>query len=912
MFESKEQFELWCLQNEVPPKAKSIIEQIRSSAPSRSVRSGKFSMSGRYPSRKMDVTIQFESHKNELPYIRILDEDDDVIEFYDQPNQLKLTYEGTGVKRITAFHTPDFFVIRRHSAGWEENKTEKALIELETHNLNRYCRNETGGWHSLAGENYVTQLGFFYYKVISSKDINWIYQRNLEFLEDYFRVDTTDVPVAAQECIVKEVSNEVGISLEYLFKLVSGLASRDDIFMMIAHGQLYVDLYAIPLPEFKYVRVFPNKDMALAYQFVIHEDSLPRTYDAPYVNVRPQEHVLWDRKGWQIVNVGENFISLLSEENELVKLPILGMNRLVEEGLMIPNSAILSSDHRVLLDHPSVKEKILAASPKALSIANYRLGIVRAYLSGQSLPRDSHISERTIRYWAAEYQKAQDTYRCGYVGLLPLPNSGNTSSKLPDNSRQLMDEFIQSKYEDLMQRRRRAVHDLYVLACEEKHIEPASYKTFCKAIKLRPQAVQKKKRAGSRAAYSESEFYWELEITTPRHGERPFHVVHIDHTLADVECRCSITGRNMGRPWLSLMMDANSRRILAKYMSFDPPSNRTLMMLVRECVRRFKRFPQILIVDGAVEFSSTYFETLLAIFEATKKVRPPAKARFGSIIERLFGTANSQLFHNLVGNTQINKNVRQVTKSVNPSNHATWTLERLDTMFTEWAYEVYDTTAHPALGQSPREAFTQGMNLYGERAFKVVPYNETFLMLTMPPTLRGRARVGVGGVKVNNIRYWSETFNDEKVRGKPIPTRLDPWNMGVIYAFVRGRWVEARSDYYAVFRNRTEREMMLASEELRRRYKLHSKRPKVTAKRLAEFLQSVEAEEVLLRQRLSDLAARQIAVTGGLLSSSYIYGGGDNSSQGSPADTHVEGQVAGKDSSPNNKLTVSQIYKTTK
>jgi putative transposase len=911
MFESTDQFELWCLQNAVPPKAKSIIEQIRSSAPSRSVRSGKFNMSGRYPSRKMGVTIQFESHKNELAYIRILDEDDDVIEFYDQPNKLRLTYEGLNGNRITAFHTPDFFVIREHSAGWEENKTEQALIELESRNPNRYCRNEKGEWHSIAGEDYATRIGFFYYKVISSKNINWNYQRNLEFLEDYFRVGTTDVPATAQECIVKEVSTGVGISLEDLFKRASGLASRDDIFMMIAHGQIYVDLDALPLPEFKYVRVFPNKEMALAYQFVIHEDLPLRTYDAPYVNVRIQEHVLWDGKCWQIVNVGEKLISLLNEANVLVEVPILGMNRLIEEGLMVPSPAASSSDRRVLLDHPSVKEKMLAASPKALSIANNRLGLVRAYLSSQSLSSDTDVPERTIRYWVAEYQKAQDTYRCGYIGLLPQTNSGNTSPKLPDNSRQLMDEFIQSKYEDLKQRRRRAVYGLYVLACEEKQIESASYKTFCKAVKSRPQAEQKKKRAGSRAAYSDSEFYWELEATTPRHGERPFHILHIDHTLADVECRCSVTGRNMGRPWVSLMIDAYSRRILAKYISFDSPSNRTLMMLIRECVRRLNRFPQILIVDGGIEFSSTYFETLLAIFETTKKVRPPAKARFGSVIERLFGTANSQFFHNLEGNTQINKNVRQVTKSVDPSNHATWTLERLDAMFTEWAYEVYDTTDHPALGQSPREAFTQGLNLYGERAFKLVSYNQAFLMLTMPQTSRGRAKVGAGGVKVNHIRYWSDAFNDEKVKGKAVPTRFDPWNVGVIYAFVRDRWVEARSDYYAAFHNRSEREMILASEELRQRYKLHSKRSKLTAKRLAEFLQSVEAEEVLLHQRLSDLATRRIAVSSGLLSSSYIYSDSDSISQDKPVKAGVESQEGGGDPSDDSELTVSQIYKTT-
>lgn len=151
-----------------------------------------------------------------------------------------------------------------------------------------------------------------------------------------------------------------------------------------------------------------------------------------------------------------------------------------------------------------------------------------------------------------------------------------------------------------------------------------------------------------------------------------------------------------------------------------------------------------------------------------------------------------------------------------------------------------------------------------------------------------------------------------KVKGKTVPTRFDPWNTGVIYAFVRERWVEARSDYYAAFRNRSEREVMLASEELRQRYRLHSKRSKLTAKKLAEFLQSVEAEEVLLHQRLSDLAARQIAVSSGLLSSSYVFGTSDAGLPDKPANAHVEGQKDGKAQSSNSEFNVSQIYKTTK
>ncbi|BBD67637.1 integrase, catalytic region [Nostoc commune NIES-4072] len=121
-------------------------------------------------------------------------------------------------------------------------------------------------------------------------------------------------------------------------------------------------------------------------------------------------------------------------------------------------------------------------------------------------------------------------------------------------------------------------------------------------------------------------------------------------------------------------MDAFSRRILAIYISYDPPSYRSCMMVLRICVQRHSRLPQIIVTDNGKEFYSTYFETLLAIFECTLKRRPPAKPRFSSVCERLFGTTNTQFLYNLAGNTQITKKVRLMTKSVNPKNLSVWTL----------------------------------------------------------------------------------------------------------------------------------------------------------------------------------------------------------------------------------------------
>jgi len=101
-------------------------------------------------------------------------------------------------------------------------------------------------------------------------------------------------------------------------------------------------------------------------------------------------------------------------------------------------------------------------------------------------------------------------------------------------------------------------------------------------------------------------------------------------------------GRNLGRPWATFLSDAFSRRLLAVCLTFDPPSYRSCMLALRECVRRYERLPEAIVVDGGPEFESVYFETLLARYGCTKKTRPGGRPRFGSVCERLFGTTNTR------------------------------------------------------------------------------------------------------------------------------------------------------------------------------------------------------------------------------------------------------------------------------
>ncbi len=264
----KDEFLHWCRKLNLSEEGRNTIEQVRSSDPARRVQSGCRSVSGTYPSKKMGVTIQFESHKVELAAVYEMEHDPDVIEYYDQPPSFKLDYSGTNGRRLVVLHTPDYFAIRQNTAGWEECKTEEQLEKLAEKNPNRYCRGEDGEWRCPPGEAYAEQFNF-YYRVRTTKSTNWIFQRNIQFLEDYLRTDLPTVDKAARDSALAEITAEPSITLEELFSKTDGVASRDDIYMLIAAGDLYVDLSTAPLVEPQQVRVFPNRETATAYAHIV-------------------------------------------------------------------------------------------------------------------------------------------------------------------------------------------------------------------------------------------------------------------------------------------------------------------------------------------------------------------------------------------------------------------------------------------------------------------------------------------------------------------------------------------------------------------------------------------------------------------------------------------------------------------
>lgn len=831
-----EQFEAWCHRLHLSETTKTRIERIRTSEPARKVKSSASNVSGSYCSKKMGVTMQFESHKVELPLVvTCMEWDAEVLEYYDQPESIKLNYKSQAGKAMGVIYTPDFFVIRSDGAGYEECKTEQELEKLSAKNKERYIKDENGNWRCPPGEKFAEQYGL-YFRVRSSKEINWICYRNLEYLQDYFS-SPYEVSAETKSMLLALVHAHEGITFQELLDS-PGAFSADDINTMLASGELYFNRNKDCFDEPGNVALYSSKNSAELRQGT---ESTLCTYQTSPIEITVGRLLNWDGVIHEIVNVGEHTVSLKSEKEELLTLDYTQFQQLIGTNQL--RSYRSSADSTLA---KQAQQIIMNASSQDLDMANNKADIVKQHLCGDK--EKITTPERTVRDWVRKYKLAEQMWGQGYIGLIPKNSKkGNHTLRFSETVVALINTTIQEHHVNGIATSKKYAYGFLQKGCQEQVVTVPSYPTFCSYIdKFSPIHNRTLLREGTRAAYDYQPFYWELERTTPKHGSRPFELAHIDHTEFDIQLKLP-----EGRPWATIMTDANTRRLLAVYITMDPPSYRSNMMVVRECVKRFNRLPQTIIVDGGKDFSSIYFEQLLARFEINKKVRPKAQGHFGSVCERLFGTSSTQLIHNLVGNTQLTKQVRKLTKKFDPKNLAIWDLESFNELFKLWAYEFYDADDHPALGVSPHDFFMQGIELTGARKQRLIPYDDSFKFATLPTTRKGTAKIFPGrGFKLKSIYYWSDEFRIPEHEGKSVPIRYDPWNIGIAYAFIQGDWVECISQYYAILQGRTERELLLATEEIRKNKANSQKKYIVSAAQLAEFFQkNVRSKEQELKEQ---------------------------------------------------------------
>lgn len=859
-----------CQRHQLTEFAVATVRNIRGSDPSRNVRSGTHNVVTHYASRKMGFVVKAEARSTELAALFHWDHDSDTYEFYDQPPRIKKIHTtAQGRVRATSY-TPDFFVIAKHFVGWVECKEESWLFNAAQLEEPQYMRDPEGKWRCPAAEAYAQEQGLKF-AVMSSADYSAVLIQNISDLSDYYRPDCPPVGEASLAQADKLLADSGWCWLRDLLNNDVGLKA-DEIFKMIADEQVFVDLSATTLmDEAHRVRVFRTRLLLESSALWLPALSAPVVEGIPQVTMVSGAALLWDGSACEILNVGKSHVYLKTAEVPLLKVDASSFAAMVREGSITAEQRC--ADPRA----ERAADKLRNATDEDFKSAMHRYHCLHPETCPPDEPPHT-ASARAIRKWRALARSGVGELGNEFVALLPcIGNRGNRERRLDERSLTLMHQVIDEEVTSKNRSGHAVSWSILVAKCEKEGRLPPSRRTFEEEIRrVKTPEELKKAREGEKAGYNLELPYLTLERTTPRHGCRPFGLAHIDHTQLDLQFVDESFGRSMKKAWLTVLLDAYARNVLAWVILFDEPSYRSCMLAIRDCVRRHGRVPQTIVADQGSDFKSKYFDMLLAFLGVHKRMRPGSQPRYGGVIERFFGLSNTDFVHALRGNNQALQSPRSMSASHDPVALAVWNLRAFRESFERYLEKVYHATEHPALGVSPSKVQEIGMLQTGTRAHTLIPYGREFVIATLPSTPKGTVKIqDAGSFQVNSIDYYSP---DLVMHARSeLEVKYDPFDASRAYVMTNGGWVEGTSTFAGLLAGRSIKEIEAISLEINELCSRTGLRGKEKASLLGDFITSIrerEGELVIDVQAARDREQRAAYADNGLMDTPHDEGQG--------------------------------------
>lgn len=198
----------------------------------------------------------------------------------------------------------------------------------------------------------------------------------------------------------------------------------------------------------------------------------------------------------------------------------------------------------------------------------------------------------------------------------------------------------------------------------------------------------------------------------------PLERVEIDHTRVDVFVVDEEMMLPLGRPWLTLCIDVQTRCVLGFDLSFDPPSHLTVARCLRHAMlpkgSLKESYPTVegtwdmygimdtLVCDNGAEFHGESLELACLTLGITIQYCPRKQPWFKGPIERLLGSVNRGVAHGVPGTTFsdfLEKGDYDAAKK------ATMTLSTLREILHVWIVDHYHQRPHKTLGDTPAHAW---------------------------------------------------------------------------------------------------------------------------------------------------------------------------------------------------------------
>lgn len=721
----------------------------------RVVRSTPFSGSGMFPSFKNRTAIEYESRTGELPYDRLLEHDEDVLAYAHQPDfPVKGWYVNASGRRIPITSTVDRAVIRADRAVLVEVKTEERLAGLRDERPGFVVWDpDAARWRNPTFEAYLAPFGLEF-EYVTPASYNQTKVRNIEALGDAFRAPLPSPAILMS--IVDRVRARPGCTVT---SLVSDGATLGDVLVLIAAHLVYADLDRDDLSQPSAVPVFANRTVAGALTSARTPSFAIGTALRAPLSLRVGGRFAWQGARMEVVIPGLDKVLVREVEHpegdgSWISRGLLEAGwragEVVVEDVTAQSAADAHAGARL------ARERYEKTSQHGLDLAVRRWDLLKAWRATSRIPVGA--SRRSLHRWERERREMEALTGDPFVGLCPLPPSGNTNDKLHARVAEITVSVIIERY--LI-----ANGDLPVAVvaevrrrCQLENLPKPHARTIQRRIKGIPEEVVVEAREGRKAAYTLKQWAAINPDAAAPNGDFAFAVGHIDGTLLDLECVHSRTRLPLGRPWLHRLVDGHTGLELARYIGFVEPSEGVVLELLWRCVVRWRVLPRRLTVDVGSEHRGKALKVLGLSYGVVIDFRPKSRGRSGAPVERSMLTLDLDLLYQLAGNTQSRKNVRQETPQVNPTNHAVHSINTLDAVLDQYNAIVAERIAD-RLGDKRGKVLQDEL---AERAGTVIPYvalDERLRFLTLAPVV-GTTRYldPVKGFMVGRHTYHHDRF----------------------------------------------------------------------------------------------------------------------------------------------------------
>jgi putative transposase len=821
--------------------ARAIVRRVRLTDPARATGTGRGANSARFASRKMGSTIQADSLHGEEAACWVWEHDDTVLEYWDQPPTVRVVARDKTGRRYGYNKTFDYFLLSRSFCGWVEFERRAEIEERVRDGDPNYYQDESGKWHFQPGEALAEESGLgFELRLV--EDNNVVLAANVRFLVDYLSPQAPAVKSDTARRIRQRLELGGWLRLSDMVRGGELPWEPDDVYKMIANRQIYFPLDRDLLSDLDHVYVFADETAAMAFNVMQRAQCVPPPRLAA-VELEPGQSLTLYGKPWTVIDVSAKGLVLTTEQGAPATFDWPAIHELIDK------------KHLQGVESISKEPSAAAIRLRSASSGDHKVALSRykAIFPGKlDLEPVSDVPPRTLRYWRKLFQDGTSHLGNGYLGLLPqVSRRGNRNRQLTADALSIIHRTINEKYLTSEAPTRKMAWGMALTELKANGVSAVSLKTFSKEVhRTHTLAEATKLREGSKASYQVQCWHWRLDSDTPPHGQRPWEVVHIDHTQVDLQLLDPRFRRVTRKVWVTAMIDAYSRVVLAVYLSFRAPSSASNMCVLRECIRRHQRVPTLVVVDHGKDFKSGSFQQLAARLEISVRYRPRSSPRHGAVIERLFRRWNDDLVHNLKGNNKALQNPRFVSTTHDPRGLAVWTLNEFEPEFKDYLFRVYATElVHETLGVPPQQAYDTGMLDSGMRRHTLIQMSDDLEMMFWPlvKTRSGKVKVYAGGrINIGYIDYHAPELNQPGIEGTQREVRYDADNAAHVRVFLGNEWIEAKSSWHHLFQRYSPTEVEQCSKLLHDQVSAGRRARPINAERLAQFMLGIELKEAKL------------------------------------------------------------------